>query len=938
MSVRGCITVVLANLALCATAVAEVPAEDCGLEPPSFVFGPKVGPRANELPASATPPGMNHRVARERHGRGDLLHAGVPNARLRTGALFGKTVYVSAGHGFYWAPNINRWATQRGNTNDVVEDLVSTETASQYLIPLLLNAGAYVVPVRESDPNPDMVIVDDGAAGYTESGDSAAFSTSSVAGFGPPPTPLPSGQNPFELGQNRLMEAAVGNTPTATAQWVPSVPKDGAYNVYISYTQFSYRVTDAHFVVRHAGGEAHFRVNQQRHGATWVFLGRFFFRKGQDPQRGAVLALNDSQSAGNISLDAVRLGGGTGIISSTAGSTPSPTSGRPRAEECARYHAQFMGAPSAVYDSATLDDRQDDVGTRSRFAAWDHEEGEDAVYVAWHTNACGGTTCAARGTDTYIYGANAPGEPGTFIGTPGSDVLAQFLHTELVGDLKKGWDPAWKDRGIHTAYFGEVNPNNNGEMPAVLLEVAFHHNPVDADQLKEPHFRYIAARAITQGIINYFAQKDGKPPTLPPEPPTAIAARNAGDGTVVVHWTKAPNDTTGLAGGPTTGYRLYQSADGFAWDDGVDVPAAVRVVPVPPGQVRYFRVTATNSGGESFPSEVVGAGVPLEPGLAPVLIVNAYDRLDSATAEHENLSAFGLGSPVRIAVERMNDGTYARRHGGALAQNAVPFDSATAGAVTGGALSLSSYALVDWAVGRGGAGGVQVSAAHQQLLRSYVEGGGRLLLSGTSVASALAAGDAEDQSFLAQILGAATAETHPGPQIAGVSGHAFDGLVDLALDTTGRSGAYPAGAMDVLTPVGATALATFTGTSHAAAVMKTGAAQTAFLSFPFETVVSDGDRAEVMARLLTALEVPVDAIPSDGGFVFPDAGEEEPEPQPDAGVESDAGTPTVTFATLPGEYPEAEGGCGCGGGGGALIMLAFVVALPLAGRRSRRPR
>ena len=31
---------------------------------------------------------------------------------------------------------------------------------------------------------------------------------------------------------------------------------------------------DAHFVVKHAGGESHFRINQRRHGGTWVLLGR----------------------------------------------------------------------------------------------------------------------------------------------------------------------------------------------------------------------------------------------------------------------------------------------------------------------------------------------------------------------------------------------------------------------------------------------------------------------------------------------------------------------------------------------------------------------------------------------------------------------------------------------------------------------------------------
>ncbi len=63
-------------------------------------------------------------------------------------------------------------------------------------------------------------------------------------------------------------------------------------------------------------------------------LGRFYFKAGQDAEKGAVLALNDSTATGTVSLDAVRIGGGTGFIGDA---TMAPL-GRPRYEECARYH------------------------------------------------------------------------------------------------------------------------------------------------------------------------------------------------------------------------------------------------------------------------------------------------------------------------------------------------------------------------------------------------------------------------------------------------------------------------------------------------------------------------------------------------------------------------------------------------------------------------
>ena len=66
------------------------------------------------------------------------------------------------------------------------------------------------------------------------------------------------------------------------------------FDVYASWAQGPDRAADAHYVVRHSGGEAHFRVDQRRHGQTWVFLGRFHFEAGAPPERAAVAVANDA--------------------------------------------------------------------------------------------------------------------------------------------------------------------------------------------------------------------------------------------------------------------------------------------------------------------------------------------------------------------------------------------------------------------------------------------------------------------------------------------------------------------------------------------------------------------------------------------------------------------------------------------------------------------
>ncbi len=899
-----------ATLGLCCAlfAASDLRAHDleaCGLEPPGMLLAPPLRARPNELPASRSEP---PRVRRERRSLSPFLAGGAPAARLRTGALTGKTVYVGAGHGFY-SKGSPTWATQRGNTNGIVEDLVSTEVASQYLIPMLVNAGATVVPVREFDTNPNMVIVDDADAGYSESGDLAAFSDSEAAGYGAPALPLANGVNPFALGGNRLMEAAVGSTATASAVWVPQVPAAGEYNVYISWSQFSYRVPDAHFVVRHAGGEAHFRINQRRHGGTWVFLGRFHFAAGADPERGAVVALNDASVQGNVSLDAVRLGGGMGLQDTLGGGT----SGRPRFEEAARYHAQFSGAPASVYDNPNYDDRTDDVSARSRFVDWEHEDGEDAAYVAWHTNACGGETCNARGTETYVYGTNPPDGTYQFSGVAGSDLLAQMVHGELVKDLMTGFDAAWRDRGIRSAYFGELNPLHNDEVPATLIEVGFHQNPTDAERLKEPAFRYIAARSITQGLIKYFAQKDGVTAVLPPESPVQVMARHVGGGMVEVRWAPEAADDAELAGDPADSFIVYQSEDGVAWDDGTETMAPTYQRALEPGQTRFFRVASVNAAGESFPSDVVGVRVPAE-GATPVLVVNGFDRLDATLGTQEDLATFGLGAPLRVLTSRMNDGTYVRRHGQAISAYGVAFDSATNEAVMEDRIALRDYAVVDWFVGRGGAV-AQLSANERHRLRAYAESGGRMLLSGSSLVSSLVNGDADDQAFAAQVLRATATAGGGGLAFDGAAGGLLDGFIGVQLDD-GLRGAYPTGSADALGAIGGEAIATWSNGSIAALMGKSP--DVALLAFPLEAVVSEPWRAHLMARLLGSLGiegVPLGSLPPPEGL-----------------------TP-VTISPLPDEYPSAEAeGCTCSGGGGgaAFFALAFAFFVQRRGRLRKR--
>lgn len=901
---------VAVSLVSCSALAAWV--DDCGLQPPGSVPYVPVEPKPWEpvLTPDAPPLVRQERIVPRVGG------TAVP--RLGTsGALAGKVIYLSPGHGFTWEAGITAWRTQRGNNYDVVEDLISIETLSQFLMPMLINAGARVVPVRELDLQPNLVLLDNGEAGYVEQGDAGDFVDSTLVAWARPTLPMTGDATPFAAGTNRLMTASA--TETASATYELTVPADGFYSVSVSYTQYSARVTDAHYEVVHAGGATHFRVNQQRHGHEWVFLGRFYFYAAQ-PAR--VVVHNDSADPvnRNVSLDAVKFGGGVGATDRGSGA-----SGRPRFEESARYYTQWAGAPSSVWapsSNTPADDRTNDVGTRSRFAAWSHDPGEDAVYVAWHTNALDGPGGAEpTGTNTYVYGNNAPdGTFGTFTGVDGGVQLANAIHTEIINDLRKpaGWNtPGWVNRGVDTAYFGEINPANNPETPAVLLEMAFHDTPADVDRIKEPAWRYLAARAIAQGLIKYFATRDGLPVKLPAEPPTDLSAVNQANGDVVVSWRTPPTDTDGVRGDAASAYRVYSSVDGLSWDDGVDTVATSLRLPLPADHALYFRVTSLNAGGESMPSAVVGARRPVL-GQPFVLLVNGYGRFDSSLGKYETFApTYALGDVLRLFVEKMNDGSYARFSGAALDANDIGFDSADNDAVVD--LSLAPYSLLTWLAGRGKPGGAALSVDEQAVVTNFRTRNLPVFFTGDATA---------DAAFVSSVFSGTTSANTGGLQVTGAG--PLLGVSTLMLDD-GNGGSFDTGTPPVLDVSGAAiSLGSYTAGGNAAIGI---AQQTAMFGFPFETIAGAAQRTDVMHRVIEFL-LPQ---PFDGGLPETDAGvvldggfDAGTPPTPDAGVEpEDAGMqePDAGVVVIQPKPKLSFVGGGCTAAPSVLLSLMMFLLL-----------
>jgi hypothetical protein len=246
-------------------------------------------------------------------------------------------------HGWYYEPKLHRWEWQRARIFQTVEDIYPMSYTLPFLIPMLENAGANVFVPRERDWQVREVVVDNnGSSGNSlflasenmeESADSTGFAMGEMPYIH---------ENPFRLGSYHEMES--DRKASARVQWIPEIPATGEYAVYISFHASDDNAEDALYRVYHTGGVTEFAINQQMGGSTWIYLGKFTFKKGIHPLTGSVVLTNRSAKRNTrITADAVRFGGGMGNIARNG-----LTGNRPRYQEAARYYLQYAGFPDTL--------------------------------------------------------------------------------------------------------------------------------------------------------------------------------------------------------------------------------------------------------------------------------------------------------------------------------------------------------------------------------------------------------------------------------------------------------------------------------------------------------------------------------------------------------------------------------------------------------------
>lgn len=833
-----------------------------------------------------------------------------------TQGLAGRHIALWQSHGRYFDQREDRWRWQRSMLWMTCEDLYTQSYVVPYLVPMLENAGATVLLPRERDVQTHEVLSDNDAAGqYREEQGSEVWGMGG-SGFAHCRQVYRAGENPFREGTTRRVRTVGGSSSESRAVWTADIPEAGEYAVYISYESTAESADDVRYTVHHLGGEFNCAVNQTMGGGTWIYLGTFPFAAGGQE---IVSLSNRSRKAGRIvSADAVKIGGGYGNIARTVCDSlrrpgveyAEETSGYPRFCEGARYWLQWAGFGEDVYTPKEgKDDYKDDFMSRAHWVnalMGGSERLPDSVglripvdmALAFHSDAGVRDNDEIIGT-LGIY-CTQDGE-GRFDG--GADRyrsrdLTDLVQTQVVEDIRRTWEPEWKRRGLwNRAYYEARVPG----VPTMLLELLSHQNFADMRYGSDPRFKFMVSRAVYKGILKYISSQYDLPYVVQPLPVEALATEFTGEDTVCISWEPVVDSLDATAA--PDGFILYTRIDGGGFDNGRYTEKPYFITRQEPGRLYSYRVTAVNTGGESFPSETLSAcRVPDEKGC--VLIVNGFDRVSAPYSErHDSLAGFFFdidgGVPdqrdisfigrqhvfdpaqVRCNVDSLalgacyrdfeadviggNTFDYPALHGRSVAAAGYSFCSTSVKAFSsGGGVAPDRYPVVDLILGKQRATtmgrGVREAdfrafpSALREVLADYLGRGGALFASGCYLLSDLWAGDAGGRNFARIYLRCTPDGSHAAERgrvrIVTSDGGFLRGEYGFA--TKPSPDGYTVETTDAFRPVGEGAFAVmrYPDNRRTAAVAAGGRGSTFVMGFPFETIDGDAQRDRLMRDVL----------------------------------------------------------------------------------------
>jgi len=756
-----------------------------------------------------------------------------------TGPLTGKIVYTSGGHGWQYNSTLGRFATDRGDNNEIVEDFGNQDQLTFYA-DYLLRAGATVVPMRPVGHQLNEVVLDNDMPQVTYTG----TWQDNTAG----PRWYDEDYGAVTDGVKYRFATAVAGAETATATFTPNIPQAGFYPVYTWVAHSANRANQL-YEINHTGGQSQVRVDHTQVGNGWVYLGTYHFNAGSSITAGSV-QIGNSATGSNVIVDAIRFGNGMGDVpSGPSGIGTGSVSTYPREDENSIHwiwRSFGLGTTQTVGGTIGTSNvsAPSNMAQHMNLAAFGN-----SVYIGFHSNAGGGR--GARGlidSDQF---------------TPHQADLALFTGRQINQDMQARhgqFEYNWSAGTTHTfsGAFGEIDLGASAEMDATIIEVAFHDSVEDAALMRDPRARDQLARSTYEATLEYFDAWGGltSPVNVPSAPINARAVSNA-SGAVTLNWNAGP---TGVAGAAATGYRIYVSTNGYGFDGGTNIAGgattAATITGLDPNVPHYFKVVATNAGGESHETEVLAA-LP-SGGAKRVLIVNGFDRFDRTGDIRYPYAHTGDGLVDRVFARLNNSFDYAVQVASAIhaAEPGTHVATTSNEAVISGAVNLSEYHTVVWISGEESTADDTFNATEQTKVEQFVANAGNLFVTGAEIGWDLDQQNNGRTFFETTLKGNYVLDDAGTYNVDGIAGGIFAGL-SFSFDNGAQF--YNVDFPDILAPQpGAAAAMNYGavgGTSPgAAAIVTPGVGRRGnviLFGFPFEAITTAANRTAVMDRVLT---------------------------------------------------------------------------------------
>lgn len=485
--------------------------------------------------------------------------------------------------------------------------------------------------------------------------------------------------------------------------------------------------------------------------------------------------------------------------------------------------------------------------------------------------------------------------------------FADILQTEILKDIKYHFDKSWTQRELRNALYSEaVRPN----MPGALLELLSHQNLFDMEFALDPRFKHYVSRAIYKAILKFLASSSNDEYVVSPLPIKQFRIEQTSNSSFKLFWTKTIDPLESTA--EPRGYIVYTRLNNNGFDNGIlTLNNFIEVTDIISDSIYSFKITAVNEGGESMPSEILSASISSR-NKSKLLVVNAFDRIAAPRAiKTENFSGFvdeydqgvphgvdfgyvgsqydfspnsefisndmpGHGASngnfeTELILGNNFDFTYL--HGKSLNNLGYSFVSSSDEAVEDGLVELSDYNFIDFIFGEekstqwvrpefDSLKGIQFTTFTEKMksvISNYLNENGNIFLSGAYIASdplLNRADSIKNSNFIHNLLKYNIASPKASKNGRVESFSTKLAFPKIKFNTEFREDYYCVESPDGLIPMnGSIPILKYSENNIIAGTIYKNEYGVVALGFPFETIIGQQNRDEVMKKILELLKI-----------------------------------------------------------------------------------